>query len=138
VGCAPSTDRVAADRHGMERNRSSHPVKYPELHNRDALLRLTHRGLDADGVAAAIGWSRRTALDALRRHGIYTRPRRPSPPARRLRTDLRLFRNVNALARAHGVTPKTARRWLSEGGVLNGRAARALIGTFDEPWNDRS
>ena len=50
--------------------------------------------------------------------GLYTCPRKPSPPARRLRADWRLFRNVATVARLHGVTSKTAQRWLLEAGLL--------------------
>jgi transposase-like protein len=118
VGCAQATVRRAADRHGIVRDRSPHRLEFPDLHNLEALRRLADRGLDPRGVAEAIGCSRQTAGEALRHHGIYTRPRRPSPPAGRLQADWRLLHNVAAVARLHGVTPKTARRWLLEAGLL--------------------
>ena len=124
VGCAEATVRRAADRHGIVRGRSFHRVEFPELHDEEALRRLTDRGLDARGIAEVIGCSRQTAGEALRRHGIYTRPRRPSPPARRLEADWRLFHNVATVARLHGVTPKTARRWLVDAGLLSDERLR--------------
>ena len=78
---------------------------------------LTDRGLDAGGIAEVIGCSRKTATAALRRQGITRVPEAvtadPTAASR-----LAPFRNVATVARLHGVTSKTARRWLLEAGLV--------------------